>query len=309
MLTFTSTTTTKDPLFDLFDTFQDKVKKTLETEFNKLSSELTEHFTKLEQISGTISKSLGRGRDFAFGMRQTFADAMPDVIKLGGKLEDIQKIQGDAISATGRGVQLAAEEFSKLYATTQVLNTDASDLFSTFKKIGTSIHDVGKESEKIINIAQQYGVNVEQVYDGVSRNIEKINAYNFQNGVEGLAKMAAKATALKIDMGTTFDFADKVMDPEGAINMANAFQRLGAGTSALLDPLKLMDLSMNDPEELQNQLVKMTQQYTKFNKETGKFEITNKRMFRELAKELGMSYNELTKMALGGADLDRKSVV
>jgi len=107
-------------------------------------------------------------------------------------------------------------------------------------------------------------------------------------------------------MSETFGFADKVMNPEGAIEMANAFQRLGAGTSALLDPLKLMDLSMNDPEELQNQLIKMTQQYTKFNSETGRFEITNKRMFRELSKELGMSYNELTKMALGGAELNKK---
>ena len=37
--------------------------------------------------------------------------------------------------------------------------------------------------------------------------------------------------------------------------MAAAMQRLGVAQSDLLDPLRLMDLSANDPTELQNQIV------------------------------------------------------
>ena len=295
-----------DPIFNILDDIKANFEKTISEGFAKVVEEMTTSFNELEKSSLTISKNLGRGAEFGFGLRQTFVDALPDVKRLGGQIANVQKIQEDVIKATGRGIQLAADEFSKFYATTNLLTTTTDEIVSTFKNIGVSIHDAASETEKIILTASKLGLSIEAVYSNVSNNIDKINAYNFQNGVEGLTRMAATATSLKINMSETFNFADKVMNPEGAIEMANAFQRLGAGTSALLDPLKLMDLSMNDPEELQNQIVKMTQQYTKFNDETGRFEITNKRMFRELSKEIGISYDQLTKMALGSSDLQRK---
>lgn len=300
------TTSTSNPLTDMIENFGNTVEATISAEFQKIKEQIKKDLFELEGSTRKLSANLGRGADFAFGMRQSFADAMPSVIKLGGSIKDIADIQEGVIKSTGRGVQLAGDEFEKFYASIKVVKTTADEMIGSFKNIGVSVHDAAKETEKIVMTASKLGLNVEQVYSNVTGYIDKINMYNFQGGVEGLTKMAAKATSLRISMSETFGFADKVMNPEGAIEMANAFQRLGAGTSALLDPLKLMDLSMNDPEELQNQLIKMTQQYTKFNSETGRFEITNKRMFRELAKELGMSYNELTKMALGGAELNKK---
>lgn len=301
-----ATSPAKDIAFGIFDDVKEKITGFLKKELDALKEAMLVDFNELEEKSGAFAQNLGRGRTFAFGIRQSFADAMPDVVRLGGKIDDIAKLQAGVMTSTGRGIQLAGDEFAKLYASQKILNTEASTMFSTFKNIGVSIHDVGKETEKVIKTAASLGVNAEGVFEQVRRNIEKINAYNFQGGVEGLTRMAAKATALRIDMGTTMNFAEEVMNPEKAIEMANAFQRLGAGTSALLDPLKLMDLSMNDPEELQNQLVKMTQQFVKFDAATNKHIITNKRMFRELAKDLNIPYEELTKMALGGADLNRK---
>ena len=64
------------------------------------------------------------------------------------------------------------------------------------------------------------------------------------SSVEGLAKMAATTAALRVDMGTIMGVVDKAFDPEGAIKMASAFQRLGVTQSELLDPLKLMNMSM-----------------------------------------------------------------
>jgi hypothetical protein len=68
-----------------------------------------------------------------------------------------------------------------------------------------------------------------------------------------------------------------------------------------------MDLAQNDPAELQNQIVKMTQQFVQLN-EKGQFEIMPqaKRQLMEISKEMGISYNELTKMAIGSSDLDKK---
>jgi hypothetical protein len=102
--------------------------------------------------------------------------------------------------------------------------------------------------------------------------MESMNKYNFQGGVDGLAKMAAQASSMRIDMKTTLNFAEGLYNPEKAIEMSSALQRLGVTQSDLLDPLRLMDLSLNDPTELQNQLVQMTEQFVQLN-EKGQFQI------------------------------------
>jgi len=119
--------------------------------------------------------------------------------------------------------------------------------------------------------------------------------------------MAAQATSLRIDMSQTLAFAEKVFDPDGAIEVAAAMQRLGVSQSSLLDPLKLMDLAQNDPAELQNQIAEMSKQFVQLGKD-GHFEIMPgaKRQMREIADAMKIPYTELTKMALGSADLDKK---
>jgi hypothetical protein len=125
--------------------------------------------------------------------------------------------------------------------------------------------------------------------------------------VDGLAKMAAQASSMRIDMKTTLNFAEGLYNPEKAIEMSSALQRLGVTQSDLLDPLRLMDLSLNDPTELQNQLVQMTEQFVQLN-EKGQFEIApqGKLQLREISKATGLAYEELTKMAMGSAELEDK---
>ena len=144
---------------------------------------------------------------------------------------------------------------------------------------------------EVAQIAREAGVSVAAVSEGVVQNLDKMNIYNFENGTKGLAKMAAQASRLGIDMDKIFGVVDKVFNPEGAIEMAAAMQRLGVSTSALLDPLRLMDLSQNDPTELQNQIVNMTKDFVRFNEELGQFEIMpgEKRRLNEIGKELGGS--------------------
>jgi hypothetical protein len=68
-----------------------------------------------------------------------------------------------------------------------------------------------------------------------------------------------------------------------------------------------MDLAQNDPAELQNQIAQMSKQFTQLNAD-GHFEIMPgaKRQLMEISSELGISYGEMTKMALGGAELEQK---
>jgi hypothetical protein len=108
-------------------------------------------------------------------------------------------------------------------------------------------------------------------------------------------------------MTKTLDIAKGLFQPEKAIEMAAAMQRLGVAQGDLLDPLKLMDLAQNDPAELQNQIAQMSKQFTQLNAD-GHFEIMPgaKRQLMEIGAELNMTGGELERMALGGAELEQK---
>jgi hypothetical protein len=261
----------------------------------------------LDDAAVAVAKSFGQGRENVIGIKQAMADAYISVVGLGGELQDIQKIQTDVASSLGRNIVLASDSFEKLFAASQVTGKGAGEIVGKFKDAGFSAYQASTQMQGVVDQARAIGVSASAVSGKVLENMSALNKFNFQGGVEGMARMAAQATSLRIDMKTALNFAEQVFDPEGAINMAAAMQRLGVANSELLDPLRLMDLSQNDPAELQNQLVKMTQQFVQMGKD-GNFEIAPgaKRQLREIAKETGIAYDELTKMAIGSKELDDK---
>jgi hypothetical protein len=231
-------------------------------------------------------------------------DAIQD---MGGTLEDVERLQKGVAESLGRAVTLSADGAKDLYATYKVTNVEVTKMVSSMADVGISAYDTASEMKKVVDIARESGVNAQAVSARVIDNMKYLNQFNFEGGVSGLAKMAAQASMLRIDMKSTLDFAEKVYNPEGAIETAAALQRLGVTQGDLLDPLKLMDLSQNDPAELQNQIAQMSKQFVQLGKD-GRFEIMPgaKRQMQEIAKAMGMPYTELTKMALAGANLDKK---
>jgi hypothetical protein len=261
----------------------------------------------LDKGASTLLKQFGMGQEMAQTLRATMAEAVTDVRTLGGDIADVIKTQQDASKALQRNVILSAEVNKDLYATMKVTGQEVGTLVSGFKDVGIGAGRVAGEMKKVVDIATQSGVNASDVSAKVLQNMDALNKYNFEGGVSGLAKMAAQASMLRIDMSQTLAFAEKVFDPEGAIEMAAAMQRLGVSQSSLLDPLKMMDLAQNDPAELQNQIAQMSKQFVQLGKD-GNFEIMPgaKRQMREISKAMGIPYEQLTKMAIGSADLELK---
>jgi hypothetical protein len=261
----------------------------------------------LDKGASTLLKQFGMGQEMAQTLRATMADAVTDVRTLGGDIADVIKTQQEASKALQRNVILSAEVNKDLYATMKVTGQEVGTLVSGFKDVGIGAGRVADEMKKVVDIATQSGVNAADVSAKVLQNMDALNKYNFEGGVSGLAKMAAQASLLRIDMSQTLAFAEKVFDPEGAIEMAAAMQRLGVSQSSLLDPLKMMDLAQNDPAELQNQIAQMSKQFVQLGKD-GNFEIMPgaKRQMREISKAMGIPYEQLTKMALGSAELEDK---
>ena len=286
---------------DILDSFGKALLSNFQTEaVGKVVAEL-------DKGASTLLKQFGVGQEMAQTLRATMADAVTGVRTLGGDIDSVIKTQMDASKALQRNVILSAEVNKDLYATMKVTGQEVGTLVSGFKDVGIGAGRVAGEMKKVVDIATQSGVNAADVSAKVLQNMDALNKYNFEGGVSGLAKMAAQASMLRIDMSQTLAFAEKVFDPEGAIEMAAAMQRLGVSQSSLLDPLKIMDLAQNDPAELQNQIAQMSKQFVQLGKD-GNFEIMPgaKRQMREISKAMGIPYEQLTKMAIGSADLELK---
>ena len=262
----------------------------------------------IDNLSSKMLGQFGMTEKMAQSMRAAMTLSLDAIQEMGGTLKEVEDLQVAVATSLGRAVTLSADGAKDLYATYKVTNIEVTKMLNGMADVGTSAYNASSEMLKVVNIARESGVNAQAVSAKVIDNMKYLNQFNFEGGVSGLAKMAAQASMLRIDMKSTLDFAEKVYNPEGAIETAAALQRLGVTQSALLDPLKLLDLSQNDPAELQNQIAQMSKQFVKLKEDGSGFEIMKggKRQMQEIAKAMGMPYTELTKMALAGADLDKK---
>jgi hypothetical protein len=181
-------------------------------------------------------------------------------------------------------------------------------LVENFKEVGYETSQIGTNLNESIEYIQSVGLNATTVMKDVSDNMSKMNRYQFEGGVQGLTKMAAQASMLKFDMKETFNFAEKVLTPEGAIETAAGIQRLGISIGNLADPFALMNASITDPSGLQDSLIKATKQFTEYDEKTKSFKINPQGVLtlRELADATGTSFENLSKSALAAADLDKR---
>jgi hypothetical protein len=262
----------------------------------------------LDESASKIVKSFGISKDRAGELKQTVADAIPQFVGLGLSVGDVTetiKGLGDSLKTN---IMISSESLANFAATSDVTGVKQADLAVKFRDVGVSIGSIGDKMLDVVKIARQAGVTVEAVSEGVVGNLDKMNLYNFEGGVKGLAKMAAQASRLGVNMQSIFAVVDRVFNPEGAIEFAASLQRLGVTSSQLLDPLRLMDLAQNDPTELQNQIVNMTKEFTRFNKENNQIEILPgaKRRIEEIGKAMGLPSGELQKMAVNAGMFEMK---
>jgi hypothetical protein len=267
-----------------------------------------ERLAYLDEQSAKINKALGLGSQKAGEFRDLIVEASSKYTRLGLKMDDIAKDYVALSNTFGTNISVTDETMAELAATSVVTGAKVETLAPAFRSVGVEISGIAPRMMEVTKIAKESGVIVGQVAGLVVKNIEKLNLYNFDGGIKGLAKMSAQATKLGISMDEVFKAVDKTFNPEGAIETAAALQRLGVSASALIDPLNLMDMSANDPTEYSNQIVKMTKDFVKFNKDLGEFQILpgEKRRLREVAEALGMSAGELAKMGINAANLEYK---
>jgi hypothetical protein len=285
---------------------------------NKLKSELDSWTSPIEKITKSLDDMITQAdslnRAFVDGktrlqeMDMAVANAAAGVLRLGGEIGNVSETIAGIAEGSRRSVIATEEQVSKIYASSKLLGIGAGDLVEKFGAVGYEVSQIGPNIETSIDYIRSVGMNANTVMKDVTNNMGQMNRYQFEGGVQGLAKMAAQASMLRFDMQQTFTLADKVLDPEGAIETAAAFQRLGVSVGNLADPFALMNQSINDPSGLQTSLSEVAKQFTYFDEETKSFKINPQGVLtlREMEKQTGVSAAEMGKMGLAAAELDKR---
>jgi hypothetical protein len=267
-----------------------------------------ESYKSLSDESIKVLKTFTQTRERIYEIQTAVVDTLPGIRRLGGDIGDVSNIISKVAIESRRNVIATSDQVEKLFAIEKTLGLGADVLSKSFLDVGISIEKIPETLEDSMNYVRSIGGNAKTVITDVQKNMEQMNRYQFEGGVIGLTKMAAQASMLRFDMATTFKFAEDVLDPDRAIEVSAAFQRLGVTAGNLVDPFQLMNMSINDPSGLQDSIVEISKQFTEFDEETKTFKINPQGVLtlREIGKQAGLDAKELSKMGLAAAELDRR---
>ena len=262
----------------------------------------------IEYAATQLNKAFTQNRERIVEMKVAISDTLPAITRLGGSFEDVQNTISEIAAASNRNVIANVESAEKLYAVSKVIERSVEDITENFAEIGITFDKIGKNVEESISYVQSIGGNAAVVMRKVLQNTEQINRYQFEGGVLGLTKMAAQASMLRFDMSNTFSLAEKVLNPESAVEVASAFQRLGVSVGNLVDPFQLMNQSINDPSGLQESLINVGKQFTYFDEKAKAFKINPQGVLtlKQIEEQTGVSSKELMKAGLAAAELDAR---
>lgn len=265
--------------------------------FNELSTQIT-------TINGKFLESRTRVLELSVAV----SDSAAGIARLGGDLEKVGETIADIAEGSRRNVVENYQTIQEIYAASQLIGRDSQFITERFNQVGQQIDTIGESVAESILYVQSIGGNAREIFTDVLMDMTLMNRFNFADGVVGLTKMAAQASMLRFDMSNTKALADKVIDPEGAIEVASAMQRLGVTAGRLVDPFALMNDAINDPGGLQDSVIKLAQSYVQFDEKTKRFEINpyGIRMLREIAPALQTTTEELSKAAIASADLGNR---
>ena len=265
-------------------------------------------FEDITLTAEALNKAFTGTRQRLQEMMRTISSAAPTIVSLGGSYTDAAETINDIASGTRRNVVASVKDVEDLFTVGKLLGQNVQTIVEEFETVGIQYQNIADNLEDSIVYVQRIGQNAKVVMADVVKQTEQLSRYNFNEGVMGLTKMAAQASRLRFDMKETFTFADKVLNPEDAVKMASAFQRLGVSVGNLTDPFQLMNQSINDPSGLQDSIINVAKSFTYFDEKTKSFRVSPQGILtmKALEDETGFSAENMRRTALAAAEMDDK---
>ena len=268
-----------------------------------IETEILKQLKRESDLHTEINEKMGITGDLSRTFRDTLLDTVPKAAALNYDLGNITEMVTQLSMTSGKFNLIAEQTLERSFETARAFGMtlpQLADAMGEFEKVGYGAADTLKKIGKAGIETLSLGLNSKKLTQELKDNIGKLNEYGFANGVAGLNRMVQKATEFRMSMAETFKLADKVMNPESAIELTANMQMLGGAIGDLNDPLKLMYMATNNVEGLQDALHGAAAGLATYNSEQKKFEITgaNLRRAKEMAAQLGVSYQEFAKGAI-----------
>lgn len=273
-------------------------------EYANIGTQIRLDLEQINALAGQLNKTFGETRERIGAIEGTLRDVEPFFKSLGVTANEAASFISQLSVESKKNVIASSESLKELLTTSKVLGQEPDRFVGPLTDVGIQFGNIQENLEGSVNYVRSIGMNTQEIFSDVVRNSEMMNRYNFEGGVMGLTKMAAQSAMLRVNMTATANLAEKVFDPEGAIEVASAMQRLGVNMGMLSDPFALMDASINDPAGLQKSIADVAARFTVFDEKSKSFKIDpgGIRQLREIAQATGVSYENLTKMGLAAAN-------
>ena len=213
------------------------------------------------------------------------------VLAIGGSFKDITETIAGLSDALDRVVEPNAkvvEQMVEVSKATGIAATEVGKMTGEFMKLTFSQQGSMDLIKKISEDARRSGLNVKATLTEVQKQLTKVAAYNFKNGVDGLTKMVLQAQRLGVtidDIGAASLGRGFAFDPEKAVEAAAGMSMLGGAMSNMKNPFQLMNMGANDVGKLQNELVELSKSAFSVDESTGKIEsnaIAQQRLYEQL---------------------------
>ena len=272
--------------------------------FTQLGSEIRLNLEQINALASQLNKQFGETRERIGQMEGGLRSVEPFFNTFGETANQAASIISQLSIETRKNVIASSESLKELLTTSKVIGQEPDRFVGPLTDVGIQFGNIQENLEGSVKYVQSIGMNTQEIMKDVVNNSAMMNRYNFEGGVMGLTKMAAQSAMLRVNMKATEGLAEKVFDPEGAIEVASAMQRLGVNMGMLSDPFALMDASINDPAGLQKSIADVAARFTVFDEKSKSFKIDpgGIRQLREIAQATGVSYENLTKMGLAAAN-------
>ena len=257
-------------------------------------------------------------------------DSYLNSLELGASFKDISEAVEGLGGSMGKMVNPSQEVLETIVATSKATGITTKDVGNTVGEMQRLLGNQKASLEMIHKIgdsARKSGLSSKALITSVTKSLKDVSGFGFKSGIDGLTKMAKQAAILRTTMESigAKKLASDVLDPEKAIETAAAFQMMGGAVGKLADPFQLLHMAQTDVAGIQDALIESTKSAFKFNKETGKFDISTQDMYRlrEQAQLTGANLEDLVNtgreasklqmledtFSLDGIDEDSKNLI
>lgn len=248
-----------------------------------------EQITKMVATFGLTNDELKKYRDASYkaGVELAF--------QYGKTQEDMVKLQQGYAEATGKNIVLTKDNYEAQFQLQQLMGDENSLAFTSgIEQFGVGINDARDRLYEIYKLNKTTGVSWSKTSKELNNNLKLAQKYNFKSGLDNMMKMTVWANKMKINMQTIGSIADKISNPEGAIETAAKLQVLGGAFATMANPLQMLYESLDDVGGLAQRVEKMFDGIGRFDRDLGEVRIAGPDRLRvkAAAEAMGMSYEE-----------------